>query len=560
MEFSCHLAAACGYLYGDMITDRSMPHELATDTDLVSQSLQGDRDAFGQIVSRYQSLICSLAYSATGSLGQSQDLAQETFITAWKHLRLLRERHKLRAWLCGIVRCLIGKALRRQGLEPTHAAQPLDVAPESEAVEPLPSEWVISQEEEAILWRSIEHMPTIYREPLVLFYREHQSVEKVAAALDLSEDAVKQRLSRGRKLLQENVLAFIEGALERSSPGTAFTIAVLAALPVVVSSTATAAGIGAAMAKAGATAKTGAGLFAFNALAGPLTGFLSTYLGYKMSMEAAASQKERQFIKRFYGAMVIFIVVPVVFVVLAASARPLAASHPALFAGLMIGVVTSWIPATALLLLWTRRKLRELNAASGGNAGGAAASKSLASFEYRSKTSLFGLPLIHVRLGASWTSQRDVVKAWVAIADDAAIGVLFAFGGMAVAPVCIGGFALGGVVFGGFGAGVLCYAGFAVGVWVVGGMVSGLMAVGGCAFGWKAALGGIAIARNFAQGGVALAMHANDAVASTFISGNAFFRNAFALVTKWLWPTLLLSLLPTLLIRRKTRKHHRQQQ
>jgi hypothetical protein len=85
-------------------------------------------------------------------------------------------------------------------------------------------------------------------------------------------------------------------------------------------------------------------------------------------------------------------------------------------------------------------------------------------------------------------------------------------------------------------------------------MVSGLMAVGGCAFGWKAAVGGIAIAHQFAQGGVALAPHANDTVASAYIGGNVFFRSAIALATKWLWPTLLLSLLPSLLIWRATKK------
>jgi RNA polymerase sigma factor (sigma-70 family) len=77
------------------------------DAKLVSATLAGDRDAFGQIVTRYQSLICSLAYSATGSLGQSEDLAQETFITAWRQLRELRDPEKLRSWLCGIARNLI---------------------------------------------------------------------------------------------------------------------------------------------------------------------------------------------------------------------------------------------------------------------------------------------------------------------------------------------------------------------------------------------------------------------------------------------------------------------
>ena len=65
----------------------------------------------------------------------------------------------------------------------------------------------------------------------MLFYREHQSIEAVAQNLELSEDAVKQRLSRGRKMLHEQVLAFVEGALEKTNPGQAFTLGVLATLP-----------------------------------------------------------------------------------------------------------------------------------------------------------------------------------------------------------------------------------------------------------------------------------------------------------------------------------------
>jgi hypothetical protein len=96
------------------------------DTALVSRSLAGDRDAFSRIVMRYQILICSLAYSRIGHLGQSEDVAQETFITAWKHLRRLREPAKLRAWLCGIVNYRIHKALRREGREPVKSAKPLE--------------------------------------------------------------------------------------------------------------------------------------------------------------------------------------------------------------------------------------------------------------------------------------------------------------------------------------------------------------------------------------------------------------------------------------------------
>src|SRR5438046_976332 len=126
-----------------MITTTTMSEAGSNDADLVAATLTGDREAFGQIVARYQSLICSLAYSATGSLGQSEDLAQEIFITAWKHLRVLREPDKLRAWLCGIARNRINNALRRDGREPLRAAEALDTAPETPTPEPLPSEQAI---------------------------------------------------------------------------------------------------------------------------------------------------------------------------------------------------------------------------------------------------------------------------------------------------------------------------------------------------------------------------------------------------------------------------------
>ena len=202
----------------------------SSDANLVSQSLSGNREAFAQIVARYQTLICSLAYSGTGSLSQSEDLAQETFLTAYRQLAGLREPQKLRSWLCSIARHRISFARKQQGREPTHDAQSLDILAESPASEPHPCEAAISREEQTILWQAVERVPEIYREPLVLFYREHGSVETVARDLDLTEDAVKQRLSRGRKLLQEQVLAFVEGALEKTKPSHAFTIGVVGAL------------------------------------------------------------------------------------------------------------------------------------------------------------------------------------------------------------------------------------------------------------------------------------------------------------------------------------------
>jgi len=104
-----------------------------------------------------------------------------------------------------------------------------------------PAERAVSNEEEAILWQTLGKLPESYREPLILYYRQGQSAAEVAKALDLTEDAAKQRLSRGRAMLRGELAALVEHTLVRTRPTAAFTAAVLVALPLASASTATAA-------------------------------------------------------------------------------------------------------------------------------------------------------------------------------------------------------------------------------------------------------------------------------------------------------------------------------
>ncbi len=263
-----------------------------TDAELTTLALAGQRDAFAQIVSRYQSLVCSLAYSATGSLSQSEDLAQETFIAAWKGLRTLREPEKLRSWLCGITRNIIASTVRRRKLEPVQGAESLDSASGIPSPGSLPVDRVISNEEESMLWRSLEHIPAIYREPLVLFYREGKSVESVAAELELSEEAAKQRLSRGRKLLKAEVEAFIESALQRTAPGSEFTSVVLAGLPA-LTLPASASALGAATSKVSVGIKAGPFASLIAGMLTPLLAALGGFLSLIGTVKSARSKPER---------------------------------------------------------------------------------------------------------------------------------------------------------------------------------------------------------------------------------------------------------------------------
>lgn len=271
-----------------MMTTQTMPTTAKTDTQLVEWSLTGDRDAFRQIVERYQSLVCSITYNATGSLSVSEDLAQETFVAAWKQLPELRDPSLLRSWLCGITRFLVGKEFRRQGREPIHAAEPLEATYDLPSPDPSPASQAVTHEEEAILWRALERIPDAYREPLILFYREHQSVERVAVELELSEDAVKQRLARGRKLLHEKVIAFVEGTLTKTAPGQQFSLSVMAVLPMAaISATATVAGAGT---KGTAAAKSGF----LAAWLAPFIGIFAGIASQWLMIRAGATGRDRR--------------------------------------------------------------------------------------------------------------------------------------------------------------------------------------------------------------------------------------------------------------------------
>jgi len=519
-----------------MMTAQAVKMMDSSDAELVAQSLAGNRDAFGGIVARYQSLLCSLAYSATGSLSQSEDLAQETFVAAWKQLAGLREPDKLRSWLCRIARNLTYDALRKLGREPSHKAELLEQIQEPPTPERLPSDHTISREEEAILWRSIERIPESYREPLILFYREHQSIESVAQNLELSEDAVKQRLSRGRKLLQEQVLAFVEGALAQTNPGRAFTLGVLAALPAFTLS-AKAVTLGATAAKGSSAAKAAAVTGLLSAMFGPLLVLFGNYAFYRIGLDQAQSDEERGRVKTFYRKIGVFALgLFLVFALLAFWVCRNQRDHSLLFDLLINGMFLIYVVTTFAFITGSRRRRRQH--LSGLLARDYAGHFPTPEWEYRSQSNLFGLPLVHIRLGDRFDVLKRPVTAWIAVGTHA-VGGFFAFGSIAIAPCSIGLCAVGLFPFGAVAFGLLTLGGFGVGVWTLGVMAVGWQAAGCCALAWNAAMGGVALAHDFALGGIAHAAQANNDIAGQFIRPNLFFHCSQILFRYVAWLNLI---------------------
>ena len=525
------------------------------DAELVARSLAGDRQAYRRIVERYQSLRVALTYSACGNLHRSEDLAQETFLQAWTHLSRLQDRTRLRPWLCAIARNLISSARRKDARTPASLAQPLDDSHPTSS--PAPPDEAIAREQHALLWQNLQRLPDEYREPMVLFYRHQESVAVVAAALEISEDAAKQRLARGRAMLAERIAGLVRESLRSSGPTAGFTVAVIAAIPGLAFS-AKAATLGAA-AKGAASAKAAsAGLLA-SSLLGPIIGFAGGYLGYRIGLAQSIAPEERRFMQRFFWG---------IFALAAAFTATLFAwTFTVRWHWLSTGAsiaffVTVGILYTALLLFLCfrySRRIRQIRASVLAEhpemLAQARATCTRWNVCYRSRWTVLGLPLIHVNMVGSADFRTVAAKGWIAIGAKA-YGGLFAFGGIAIAPISFGGFSLGLISCGGFALGGLGFGGFAVAIWALGGFACGWQAFGGCAIAWSAALGGAALAHDFAQGAMVLAHHANDAPANAFFTRAPFFQLALPFLRHAQW-CMLIAVIPLIpVLRRAYQNRH----
>lgn len=271
-----------------------MPTEIHNEMELLKASMQGDKFAFESIVKKYQSFICAITYSATGDVGKSEELAQETFLSAWKDLAQLKDLNKFRSWLSSIARNIIRNSFRIQKQDIMSKAASIDQMEDIGIKDSGPTETAITTEQQAVVKQALQQIPTKYREPLVLFYRQEQSVREVAEQLGLSEETVKQRLSRGRKLLKEQVAAIVETTIRRTGPSIVFTAAVVAALPAIAPQVASAA-IGAMAAKGSLMAKSTPFISTIGWILGPILGLIGAVIAIRSDLKNA-SQRERGFI------------------------------------------------------------------------------------------------------------------------------------------------------------------------------------------------------------------------------------------------------------------------
>ncbi len=202
-----------------------MERAAASDAQLIDASRRGERDAFGVLVERYTNMVVAISYASTRDRTLGEDIAQDTFVAAWRDLDRLRDGSAVRPWLCGIARNLARKARRRRGRE-------LPALDDEAVADRTPLDVLREGQAERLVAAALERVPEVYRETLVLFYYEQRSAKDVADALGITEDAVHQRLSRGRKYLAAGLEDSVERVLEGRRSRRTLVAAVLAALPV----------------------------------------------------------------------------------------------------------------------------------------------------------------------------------------------------------------------------------------------------------------------------------------------------------------------------------------
>lgn len=194
---------------------------------LLQSSLTGDQNAFAHLVEQYQSTVCAITFSGTGRVDISEDLAQETFLNAWKNLHQLKDLAGFRSWLCSIARNLVHNYYRHKK---TVSRVDVGMTRADDAEAQNPSEILLRKEEQMLLENALMHLSEKYREPLVMYYRQQQSVTESAKMLGLSEATMRTRLHRARKMLREEIAGRLEHVLKQSGPGKAFTTTVMASI------------------------------------------------------------------------------------------------------------------------------------------------------------------------------------------------------------------------------------------------------------------------------------------------------------------------------------------
>jgi RNA polymerase sigma-70 factor (ECF subfamily) len=187
------------------------------DKDVSGQSFslevlrRGDRAEFARLVEAYYPMIYRVALRLTGNAQDAEDILQETFIKAYRHLNSFEERSSLSTWLYRIATNEALMLMRKQMPGQVSIDEPVQTDEgEQEPMQVvdwccLPEEEFMSAESQAELDQAVVKLPASLRAVFLLRDIEGLSTQETGEILNLSETAVKTRLSRARLRLRQEL-------------------------------------------------------------------------------------------------------------------------------------------------------------------------------------------------------------------------------------------------------------------------------------------------------------------------------------------------------------------
>src|ERR1700758_2693093 len=193
-----------------MQTEATPAQADVSELDLVKQCQAGNAEAFDALVTRYRTRVFAMIYNMVHNEQDAWDLAQDSFVKAWKSIRRFQGKSSFYTWLYRIVmNVTIDWTRKRQvkgtGAEFDDAIELKEIDPASKTVpkpDALPSERMERKEVRAQIDRAIAQLSPEHRAVILMKEIEDMQYHEIAEALDCSIGTVMSRLFYARKKLQ----------------------------------------------------------------------------------------------------------------------------------------------------------------------------------------------------------------------------------------------------------------------------------------------------------------------------------------------------------------------
>jgi RNA polymerase sigma-70 factor (ECF subfamily) len=180
--------------------------ETTDDVFLVVRSQNGDRSAYEQLVRRTARLVYSRIYLDTGDSHRTEDLVQETFLTAWRSLGQVTEPAGFRTWLLSVARTVTLDAVRHETRKKRSSKRSMamtDAAGQVPDSADTPPEAAERDETRQRVRQMLAALPQEYALPLTLRYIAGADYETIGRQLGLTNGSLRGLLNRGMTKLRE---------------------------------------------------------------------------------------------------------------------------------------------------------------------------------------------------------------------------------------------------------------------------------------------------------------------------------------------------------------------